>query len=557
MPDIRQIALLIPDDPARFRGGRFLSRVKWGIRRAIAASAHTPLKHLYHAVYRAHVRLAVSVAGSFSLTRSVYVSRSLARDEITYGVSDVDMVIVGEWPEDEQIRLMRRLEVLTKISPLYDSGLWQQVHHRESLRDLWETDYFFQSRFDEGRRQWKLEYGSDLAAALPPVPDDRRGGGYYMEARNWWLHFIGSAFGSGPTAQDQVFRNSIAYKAVTEILEVEHALKTNGSPEKSRTIAIRNSIERSQGKERDFLERLEASARRNHVLFRGDLQAESTEVLLSALDRIHNQLARTPSFESAGEFEVGANPEEVLRGPESIALARRLVAQAKADWPGYRAAYLVPGTPSFAIDDLLLLIEVDPVDVPSFHSLREFCKSHARWRSESVQRIVLYLLGPSGACQLQFVSFDEMWRVLLFPPSSPDVFTVIQCQEFVLDGAPSCPLVRPVWSRFAYDLALEEVNVRRSVLSKVSPDVFPGPLEIVRNVWRHLQLEVIVRTAQRGCASLPLSLAAIRRGLESLGLSDDGLLLRLQEAYVSELQRQPSGVRDLIPELIVYLKSFC
>lgn len=546
----------MPDDPGRFRGGRFLSRAKWGIRRAIAASAHTPLKHLYRAVYRAHVRLAVRVAGSFPLTRSVYVSRSMARDEITYGVSDVDMVIVGEWPEDEQIRLMRRLGVLTKLSPLYDSGLWQQVHHRESLRDLWETDYFFQSRFDEGRRQWRLEYGSDLAAALPAVPDHRRGGGYYMEARNWWLHFLASAFGSGPTAQDEVFRNSIAYKAVTEILEVEHALKTNSSPEESRTIALRNSIERSQGKERDFLERLEASTRRNHVVFRGDVQAESMEVLLPALDQIHNHLARSSSFDAAGDFEVDANPEEIFRGPESIALARRLVAQAKADWPGYRAAYLVPGTPCFAMDDLLLLIEVDPANPPSFHSLREFCKSHARWRSESVQRIVSYLLGPSGACQLQFVSFDEMWRVLVFPPSAPDVFTLIQRPEFVLDGAPSCPLLRPVWTRFAYDLALEEVNVRRSVLSKVNPDVFPGPVEIVRNVWRHLQLEVIVKTAHRGSTSLPLSLPAVRRGLESLGLSDDGLLLRLQETYVSELQKKPSGVRDMIPEVIVYLKSF-
>ncbi len=557
MPDIRQIALLMPDNPGRVRGGRFLSRAKWGIRRAIAASANTPLKHLYRAVYRAHVRLAVRVAGSFPLTRSVYVSRSLARNEITYGVSDVDMVIVGEWPEEEQIRLMRRLGVLTKLSPLYDSGLWQQVHHRESLRELWETDYFFQSRFDEGRRQWKLEYGSDLAATLPPVPDDRRAGGYYMEARNWWLHFIGSAFGSGPTAQDEVFRNSIAYKAVTEILEIEHALKTNGFPEESRTIALRNSIERSQGKEHDFLERLEASARRNHVVFRGDLQAESTEVLLPALDRIHNHLAVTPPFKSVGEFEIDANPEEVFRGPQSIALARRLVAQAKADWMGYRAAYLVPGTASFAMDDLLLLIEVDRANPPSFHSLREFCKSHERWRSQSVQRIVPYLLGPTGACQLQFVSFDEMWRVLLFPPSTPDVFTLIQWQEFVVDGAPSNPVVKPVWSRFAYDLAVEEVNVRRSVLSKVTPDVFPSPLEILRNVWRHLQLEVVVRTADRGCVSLPLSSAAVRRGLEHLGLSDDGLLLRLQEAYVSELQRRPSSIREMIPELIVFLKSFC
>lgn len=547
----------MPGEPGRFRGGHFLSRVKWGIRRLVAATAGTPLKHLYRAVYRAHVWLIVRVARSFPLTRSVYVSRTVARDEIAYGVSDVDMVIVGEWPEEEQIRLMRKLGVLSALFPLYDSGLWQQVHHSESLRNLWETDYFFQSRFDEGRRQWKLRYGTDLVATLPPVPEDRRGGGYYMEVRNWWLHFVGSAFGSGPTAEDEVFRNSIAYKAVTEILEIEHALETDGSPEALRSEALRKSIRRSEGKARDFLERLQASARGNYLSFRGDIRAESTEMLLPALDRIHGHLARTRTFEPAGEFEVDANPDEVLRSPEAMAVARELVCQVKTSWPSYRAAYLAPCVNSFAMDDLHLLIEADSDNPPDFRSLRELCDSQARRRSESVQQVVLYLLLPSGACQLEFVSFNEMWRVLMFPPSSPDFFTLIQQDAFVLDGAPASPLVKPVWSRFAYDLAREEVNVRRSVLSRVTPDVFPGPLEILRNVWRHLQLEVMVRTADNGRASLPLSPAAVRRGLTVLDLSNDALLLALQEAYLGELQGRPSSARDMVPEVLVYLKSFC
>jgi hypothetical protein len=118
----------------------------------------------------------------------------MATGNIDIGVSDIDMVMVGEWPEEEQIRLMRALGILSAISPLYDAGLWQQVHCADTLRNLWETDYFFQSRFDEGRTQWKLAYGSNIVAGLPPVPLERVGGGYYMEARNWWLHFVASMF---------------------------------------------------------------------------------------------------------------------------------------------------------------------------------------------------------------------------------------------------------------------------------------------------------------------------------------------------------------------------
>jgi hypothetical protein len=207
---------------------------------------------------------------------------------------------------------------------------------------------------------------------------------------------------------------------------------------------------------------------------------------------------------------------------------------------------------------LLLLIELNPAaELPGIHQLREICTFHARSRAASPQQIALYLLLPSGAVQLDFVNFTEMWRVLLFPPASPDVFTLIQQPEFAIDGAPCESSVTPVWSQFAYDVALEEVNVRRSVLSKVTPDVFPSPIEILRNVWRHLQLEALLRTADRGSARIPLSPAAVRRQLAALRMSDDRLLIVLDEAYRSELQGRTSNVRTLIPEIVTYLKSFC
>jgi hypothetical protein len=546
----------MPGDPTQFRWGRFFSRAKVLLRWVVVATAQTPLKHFYQWVYRAHVRCVVWVAKGFAATACVYSTRSVGKEDIAFGVSDVDMVVIGEWPEEEQIRLMRKLGTLAALSPLYDSGLWQQVHNQTSFRNLWETDYFFQSRFDEGHRQWKLEYGTDIAASLPAVPEERRGGCYYMEVRSWWLHFIASTFGEGPTAQDPVFRNSIAYKSVTEILEIDHLLN-GGTPAASRQDALRGSISRALGPDRDSLERLERSARKNHRAFPGDVQDESLRLLLPALNQIHSKLIKLPSFASVGEFTVDADPEEVLRAPESIAYAQGLVHRLATHWPAYRAAYLVPSASCFAMDSLLLLIELNSAaTLPSIHELREICALHSRSRAESPQPIALYLLLPSGAVQLEFVNFTEMWRVLLFPPSSPDVFTLIKRQEFAIDGVPFESNVTPVWSRFAYDVALEEVSVRRSVLSRVTPDVFPSPIEILRNVWRHLQLEALLRTADRGSALAPLSPAAVRRQLAALGLSNDRLLLALEEAYRSELQGRTSNVRALIPEIVDYLKTF-
>ncbi len=547
----------MPGDPTRFRWGRLFSRAKVLLRWVVVATARTPLKHFYRFVYRAHVRCVVWVAKGFRDTSCVYSTRSVGKDDIAFGVSDVDLVVIGEWPEQEQIRLMRGLGTLAALSPLYDSGLWQQVHTRTSFRNLWDTDYFFQSRFDEGRAQWKLEYGTDIAASLPAVPEQRRGGCLYMEARSWWLHFIASTFGEGPTAKDAIFRNSIAYKSVTEILEIDHLLN-GGAPAASRSDALRGSISRAVGRDRDSLEKLEHSARTNHLAFRGDVQDESLRLLLVALDQIHAKLLKHPAFASVGQFLVDADPEEVLRAPESVDYARKLIHKLAAHWTAYRAAFLVPSASCFAMDSLLLLIELNPgAELPTIHQLREICALHLRSRAESPQPIALYLLLPSGAVQLEFVSFSEMWRVLIFPPSSPDVFSLIKRPEFVIHGVPSQANEMPVWSRFAYDLALEEVNVRRSVLAKVSPDVFPSRIEVLRNVWRHLQLEVLVRTADAGSAELLLSPAAVRRKLAVLGLSRHQLLIALEDAYRSELQGQASSVSSLIPEIVEYLKSFC
>ncbi len=555
--------LLMPGEAGRFRWGKLLSRTKLGVRWIVVASARTPLQYFYRVVYRAHVWYAVRTAKGFAGTKAIYIARSVATGEIAYGVSDIDVVMVGDWPEEEQIRLMRRLGILAAISPLYDSGMWQQVHNENSLRDLWETDYFFQSRFDEGRRQWKLEHGEDLVAALPSVPKDRLGGGYYMEVRSWWLHLIASVFGSGPTAKDAIFRNSIAYKSVVGILEIARAIPRGASLEHSRKTSLRKSIEDSSGPLRQFLERLEESARGGHLRFRGDIQGESLSALIPVLDRIHLALQDLPSFASIGPFEIDAEPSELLRQPAAIEHARFLAAHAREQWKSFRAAYLAPSAACFALDDLLLLIEIDSADPPSLQQLRELCDLHAARRARLSQRIALYLLLPGGALQLEFINFTEMWRVMIFPPSTPDLFTLIESREFQIDGDRPAgghqysPGSRPTWSRFAHDLALEELTVRRSVLSRVTPDVFPSNIEILRNVWRHLQLEVLVRTSEAGHAKFALAPAAIRRALDKLGFGDDSLLQSLEDSYKAELEGRGSEVRSQIPQIISYLGRFC
>lgn len=556
MPDLREIMLLMPTNGGVSRLSQLFTSGKHLLRRFVVVTAGSPLSHLYRAIYHLHVWYGVRVARKFPGTRAIYLTRSMASGDITIGVSDIDILVVGDWPEEEHIRLMKSMGVLGAVSPLYDPTLWQQVFQSEQLRHLSETDYFFQSRFDEGRTKWKLVYGEDVTTSLKPIPPERLGGVYYMEIRVWWLHFITSIFGSGPTARDTIFRNSISYKVVAEMSRISQALQT-GVLTPSRPSALNLASQDATPEQRGFLDRLRQSALTRHLRFDGDIADESFRFLLPLIDRMHARLLNLPAFEPIADFHVDADPSEILRTPADLAHAHRLVEHVKAKWPGYRASYLLPSVLFFRLDDMMLLIEADPERLPTVAQVRELCKVHAEGGISLHKRISPYLLLPHGACQLQLISAHEMWRLVVFPPDTPDVFTLIERPEFRIDGSSQTKFPAPCWSRFASDLRTQEADVRRSVAAKVTPDMFPSSIEIIRNVYRHLQLEILLRSSAQGRAIFALSPAAIERHLPCTGVSGGVLLGSLREAYMSEMRGETSNVRPLVPELLTLLKQFC
>jgi hypothetical protein len=550
MADVRELILVETVSAGGLTFARAVSRFKFAIRWMVVATAGTPLRFLYRAIYRLHISYALRTLRRFPGTRAVYLSRSMAKGEITIGVSDIDMVILGEWPDQEREQLGLAVRKLMALSPLYDSTLWQQIHTVAELRTLWESDYHFQSRFDQGRTQWKLAYGNtDYVKTLPEIPPDRVAGAHYMDTRLWWLYFIASTFGEGPLAQDPIFRNSICYKVVTEIGNIATALET-GTVEYSRSKGLAAQIASSNGANRDFLLRLQKSAGRRHLKFDGNIQEEAFQFLLPLIEQMTSKLALQPHSPT---FHVDAAPEELLLTPAAQRHANILVEHAKDQWKCFRAAYLVPSIAStFAIDDLLLLIEVDPARLPSLGQIKDLGKLHVTGRASFRQRVVLFLLLPEGAYQLEFVNFLEVWRVLVCPEANPDVFTLISRPEFRLAGESATVFRKPIWSDFANDLVNEESGVRRSAMAH-APAELPSSIEIIRNVYRHLQLDIIQRTAAGGRPVIPLTPAAIERALLSLGLPESPVLRALREAYESELNGISVDVLPLIPEIGAFL----
>jgi predicted nucleotidyltransferase len=522
--------------------GRIGSNIKLFIRRCVVASAGiAPLDAIYKAIYRMHVSYALRCLKTLPNTRSIYVARGVATGEIVSGVSDVDLVVIGAWSDPEQANVMAALRRLSALSPLYDASLWQHAHTIVGLHSLYATDLYYQCRFDQGRTQWKLLFGEDIIASLPPPPAERLAGGYYMDIRNWWDTFKHSAFGTGPTARDPIFRHSVAFKVVGEIVNKSAGLSGNPLRD-SRKKAIADVRAQSTGWDRTYLERLERSAETRHQRFEGDIREETFQFLLRHLDTTHARIGAALSFHNAGgaAVRVDAPREEILLTAGAQAHANEVVAHVKRHWAGYRRAFLVPSISFFTLDDLMLLIELDPAQTPSVEQIRTLCRFHEK--AALRQRVALLLLLEHGAVQVESVSPLELWHLVTCSEANPDVFLQLANPESAIDGSPRLIKGPVVWTHFAAALIDEEVGVRRAAAAAMSGDTSMTSIELVRNIWRQIQVEAVQRT-QATHPVIPLTPRAVQRALARSGVPDNPALDQLREVYVAELNGLDSGLR--------------
>jgi hypothetical protein len=251
-----------------------------------------------------------------------------------------------------------------------------------------------------------------------------------------------------------------------------------------------------------------------------------------------------------GPLTIDAPPAEVLRTPELQDHAARLVDQARRQWRGYRAAFLVPCASFYAPDDLILLFDVDPAARPSVEDVRALLRQHAARSGPVRQRLTLMLLAGDSAWQIEAAGPLDLWHLVMGRASNPEVFELLTRDAFVLDGPPRPPAAPAVWPRVAAALVDEELAVRRSAAAQALTGVDWPALDLLRGVWRYLQLHAIAVSTAEGRPSMPLTPAAIARAVAPLDLLDRPLLAELHDAYAAALAGAPVSISQHTMRLI-------
>jgi hypothetical protein len=466
---------------------------------------------------------------------------------LIYGVSDIDLMVIGEWSDGGHAHVVKEIGRLAAISPIYDSTSTLQVHTPQSLRTMFDGDYFFQFRLDQARQCSRLIYGAPLLETLPSVPEVKVRGGYYMETRVWWMQFATTAFGDGPTSGDAIFRNSVAQKAVAAVLNMEAAM-AGAAVEHSRLKSAEAGMKRLAPAERGIVEQLQESWRSRYLRHSGDALDGALQVLLNRIEHIHTLLPEGDPFKPlpGKSLTVDAPFDEVFRSEAALAYASAATDHAKRNWPGYRNAFLLPRTSFGGIDDLQLLLEIDPASPPSADQIRAIC--HLPGASNLQQRVALYLLYPNGAYLLDRKDRLEFWHVIESPASNPEIFNLLSRAEFVADGSARDQAFYP-WTLFAATLAEDEMVLRQTAAAKaMAAGGSPKPLTMLRGFWRQLQLQVMKKSTATDTVYVPMTPGAILRGMRAYGMPDLPILHDLKEAYEQELAGKPSRALNLIPQ---------
>ena len=510
MADIRELVILdawaapaLPETGVKLR----LAQARTMLRRMVVRSSRLPfMRPLYLAVYLFHIWLAKFLASRFEGTRTVYLAAGLGRGEVRPGISDVDIIVLGDWTDNQQFRVLKRLALVYILLPLYDRENLREIQTWEGFQHLNATDLFIAYHYASARRNWKLLWGEDLVAGLAPLAPERRGGAALLETGRWWAAFMRLTLGHTAISRDEVFRNSLCFKTVADTVRAEYIARGEAPPP-NRLALLQSNLGEDAALLRD---RLLASEASTFLTMEGDPLELISPWLLRRLEQQRALLQDSPGLTATVSFRIEGTADERLIADSTLQHAQK-VATSASQLPGFQAAYLSHCALFLMPDALALFLAFDPARVPTATQLRELMQDHLRVSPTLPQRLVIYLLLEHGAYSLDPVYGLELWTWSLMPQVNPDIFAMLTQPDFLLLGSPRISAGEPRWSSVSQELMDEELAARRGAHARFGVVSRPAAMDNIRNLLRLLQLVLMEQSGRSGELILPVTVPVICR----------------------------------------------
>lgn len=523
------------------------------LRRLVLATSVPPLLQAYQGVYRLVTLLALRLFRSYPAIRAVYLTRGSAKGEVVPLVSDIDFLVIHDGlTQRERAELVAAYGRLARRTRLLDVHM--QILDETWLRRQIAMDDHFRFRFAEGKATWKLLYGRDYVGELPLPEPAALEPGLIAEIKVWWMLLVWRLLGPRKNSREPIVRNSICYKAVSEVLKAIDGLARQRLTF-DRAAALKAGKEGLDPSGQALVARLQEHRRRGFRTPDRAIVADTTAFLLTHLDRFYGDARSLPTGATDGQpVRVDAPFGEVPGGQTVLTAARELTTTLQHLWgDAFRGACLVPSV-HFNLDELLLLVAVDPERPPSFDLLAAAAREHRAHAAASAGRLRLFVLLANAAFQLDAEDLEQSWQSILWPPSNPDVFALAARTDRRVAGAPLGGPARPAGGALIRGFLSSEHVAFGELLD--DPAIYKlETLDFLRVFWKTAQLTVMQRGISRRDLVFPLTPDAVRRALAAEGRPLPDRLEPLADAFAAALDGRRPDVAELVPDAIAYLKE--
>lgn len=183
---------------------------------AVTETNFFPLSKPYHFFYSLAAKAVtrIIVRSYEKWIKSLYVCRSAADGPLVPGLSDIDLccVINDETPHHIEVDLNSFFNRLGAEFPLI--GAHQIVFRESEILRLNREEPFFQYRFEEAKRTWRVLHGKNFLPSLEPptTPIDGR----WTELKIQWTLFVGKFLGvsNQQTRFDERAKEYLLFKVI-------------------------------------------------------------------------------------------------------------------------------------------------------------------------------------------------------------------------------------------------------------------------------------------------------------------------------------------------------
>lgn len=161
----------------------------------IVKTSFPPFLFFYKFFYILAIKIMVYFIQRIKGVETIYLRRGVAKNEIKYGLSDIDLsVLISDKDADSlRTKVLSLYHNLSLFLPFFAGGKEEiGIYTEKEFFKLYEENAFFKYRFQKGKSEWKLLFGEDLVDKLPDLKNNELVVPAIEELKLWWhrLNFV-------------------------------------------------------------------------------------------------------------------------------------------------------------------------------------------------------------------------------------------------------------------------------------------------------------------------------------------------------------------------------